>query len=294
MNAESPVTAFGNDGVDSCVSKQRPEDRLKHSKRFSDIWRAPLHDFPIRDEILYQYAEIERNMDVLELGPGNGFTAFWLARQVCHLTLVDVSAENVKQLRQLLNGNPNVDVVCADVCSPELKGLPGPYDVAFGLEVFELLPDPAVCLENLARVLRPGGQLLLQFPNYPPHRSPGEIHFEKRSDLEQVLRSAGFQEWTLYALQLSPHARLIYRLFHERPLKHLRRIRERSNKKHILSYEQSWAFRSHPKLTSWKALIHTAWAILEAGCSLGGDCFQRQLLPGEDIFNCNLLLIARR
>jgi len=294
MNAESPMATIANDRFGAASSKQDRKDRIKRTHFLSDIWRAPLHDFPIRDEILYQYAPIRKDMDVLEIGPGNGFTAFWLARQVRHLTLVDISAENVRQLRQMLNGNSNVDVVCADVCGRSLKDVVGSYDIAFGLEIFELLPDPAACLQNLAEVLRPGSQVLLQFPNYPPHRSPGETHFKKRSELERILRSAGFQEWAFYSLQLRTHARVVYGLFHERPLKLFRRIRERTHQKHILRYDQSWAFRTSHNLNSCKALVHSAWAVLSAGCSLGGNCFKWQLLEEEDIFNCNLLLIARR
>src|SRR6202158_613126 len=56
----------------------------------TDIWKSPLNDFPIRDEILYQYLPFSRDMDVLEIGPGSGFTAYWLGWGSCLLTPVDV------------------------------------------------------------------------------------------------------------------------------------------------------------------------------------------------------------
>jgi len=36
----------------------------------SDLWKAPLTDLPIRDEILYQFAKFSPEMDLLEIGPG--------------------------------------------------------------------------------------------------------------------------------------------------------------------------------------------------------------------------------
>ena len=52
-----------------------PSRSARPSARLSDLWKAPLHDFPIRDEILYQYLPLARDMDVLEVGPGSGVTA---------------------------------------------------------------------------------------------------------------------------------------------------------------------------------------------------------------------------
>jgi GNAT acetyltransferase-like protein len=49
---------------------------------WSDLWRAPLHHFPIRDEIIHQCLPLRSDMDVLEIGPGAGFTAFRVARRV--------------------------------------------------------------------------------------------------------------------------------------------------------------------------------------------------------------------
>ncbi len=58
------------------VCGKRPPSRL------SDIWKSPLTDLPIRDELLFQYLPLSPSMDVLEVGPGTGFTAFRLARSL--------------------------------------------------------------------------------------------------------------------------------------------------------------------------------------------------------------------
>lgn len=85
--------------------KTAPAARLKMARparppaRWSDLWKAPLHDFPLRDEILFQFLPLSREMDVLEIGPGSGFTAFRISRMVRHVTLVDVAPQAVTDRR---------------------------------------------------------------------------------------------------------------------------------------------------------------------------------------------------
>ncbi len=42
---------------------------------------APVHDFPIRDEILFQFTPPISGGKYLEIGAGSGYTAYCLARQ---------------------------------------------------------------------------------------------------------------------------------------------------------------------------------------------------------------------
>jgi SAM-dependent methyltransferase len=265
------------------------------SFRWSDIWKAPLHDLPIRDEILYQYLPLAPDMSVLEVGPGSGFTAFRLARHVRKLTLVDVGADNVAQLQRVLRPRENVSVVCADVCEPGLGAKVGTrFDAAFALEVFELLPDPAACLVNFAEVLRPDGHLLLQFPNYPPPQNPGVTFFATRADLDRVMDAAGFRSWDVYALTLRAHASALYRELHERPLQLYRRIRSRNGGDgKPLTYDSTWAFQQRHRLEPYKYVLHGMWSAFVAASRLGGPCFAREPL-GEGILGRNLLVMARR
>jgi SAM-dependent methyltransferase/CelD/BcsL family acetyltransferase involved in cellulose biosynthesis len=279
-------------GLAAAGYKSTPQARPL-TLRISDIVRAPLHDFPIRDEILCQYLPLSPDMDCLEIGPGSGITAFRLARSVRTLTLVDVAAGNVAQLRHALRERANVRLVCADVCKPGLAGTLGrTFDAVYALEVFELLPDPGSCLDNLAQVLRPGGRLLLQFPNYPPSQSPGMTHFHTRSELEALLEAAGFTSWQIHALRLRPLAGALYEYAHERPIRAYRRrripVRERP-----LVYDESWAFRHGQRLEPLKYALHAWWLTLGTTMRLSGAAFEHVEL-GRDILHHNLVVLARR
>ncbi len=264
------------------------------SFRLADIWNSPLHDFPIRDELLHQYFVFPPDTKMLEIGPGAGFTSFWMARNIRHLSLVDVAPANVRKLKTALSGVPNVRVMCADVCEPGLERRIGDgFDAAYAIEVLEFLSDPAECMRNLATVLRPGASLLIQFPNYPPPHNQGITYFCTRKDLDDIMRSAGFASWDVYALHLRPVADALYRTFHERPVTLYRRLRQGRGPVRPLNYDDVWAFQQGHRLEPYKYVFHGAWALLLAAMHLGGPCFTRESL-GDAIVNRNLLVLARR
>jgi SAM-dependent methyltransferase len=293
MSGLNPVTktigaAKATELAWSAARKQRP------SFQWSDIWRAPLHDFPIRDEILYQFLPLSPEMDVLEIGPGSGFTAFRLARHVRHLTLLDIAKGAIQTLKDGLGGIPNLKFVCADVCAPELPNvLAGRFDAVFGLAVLDLLPDSGTCLKNLGALLRPGGSLLLQFPNYPPPRGRGVTYFRNRDELDRLMEAAAFESWEIFALSLRPYPGLIYRSLYDAPLRAFRKLRRGYMEQRPLSYDCTWTFQRGGRLSRYRWFVHSAWGFLTLVTRLGGECFELRALDGE-VLNHNLLLLGRR
>jgi hypothetical protein len=148
-------------------------------------------------------------------------------------------------------------------------------------------------LGNLGAMLRPGGRLVLLYPNYPPPRSPGITCFPTRSGLDELLSEAGFTSWRVYALDLRPYAHVVFKHLHDRPLGFYRRVRSHGFASRALTYDDQWAFHNRHRIEPLKVPLHMAWAALALAVRLGGDCFERTLL-GEDIMNRNLLLVAER
>jgi SAM-dependent methyltransferase len=270
------------------VCGKRPPSRL------SDVWKSPLTDLPIRDELLFQYLPLSPSMDVLEVGPGTGFTAFRLARMVKSMTIVDVAAGNITRLREVLAGVPNVDFVCADLCVPGLAAsLKRQFDIVEAIEVFEFLPAPAIALQNMGAALRSGGRLFLQFPNYRPPRSHGVTCFERWNDLHGLLRAAGFKNCEVYSLRLRPYADFLFRNLHEKPLSSYRWLRRSERASRPQTFENVWTYRHGGRLQKYKSLIYVAWMAVMAACRAGGDCFIRTPL-NDDIMDRNLLVVAER
>jgi SAM-dependent methyltransferase len=264
------------------------------SSRVSDLWRAPLTDLPVRDELIRQYIPLSPEMEVLEIGPGSGFPAYRMARVVASLTLLEVAAGNAAILQQRFAAVPNVEVVLGDLCG---KGLgekrPCTYDAAIAVEVFEYLSDPCTALHNLAAMLRPGGLFFMQFPNYENRALP--TFYRTRHALEVQLRAAGFASWKIYSLRLSPWSQRLFHWLHELPL-HLYRARQRSQKQRPQCpqrYDETWAFRHSGRLEAFKLPINLYWAAIMILMRLGGDVFRR-IECGDEILGKNLFVVANR
>jgi SAM-dependent methyltransferase len=114
-----------------------------------------------------------------------------------------------------------VRVQCADLDAPHLPYRDAAFDAAACLDVLEHVLDPRHLLDELARVLRPGGVLVLTTPNirfYPflvaliggrfPRTSGdprgydgGHLHYFTFADVQRLLVEAGFaviEEFGLY------------------------------------------------------------------------------------------------
>lgn len=262
--------------------------------RHTNIWKAPLHDLTLRDELLSQFLPLPSNAEVLEVGPGSGFTAYWLARQVKRMTLLDVAERSIERLKHSLADLSNVSFVCADACDPALPSiLRKTFDVAFALDVLELVPDPAVCIRNLGELLRPNGVLLLAWPNYPPAETGGTSYLPSRKALEDILKDAGFKSWDIGLLQLKPRAKFVYRQLHDRPLDFYRRIRKPAPNALPQTFDETWAHQNQHVLERFKWILHSYWAMLSLTMRTRGGCFYYQA-PSGDNLEGHALVVARR
>lgn len=104
--------------------------------------------------------------DLLDVGCGFGEIAGWAAAELgCRAIGIDPSAEAVAEATRQF---PDARFLVGTA-----EALPFPdasFDTLVSLEVVEHLPDPERFFSEAARVLRPGGALVVQTPNYPIKR----------------------------------------------------------------------------------------------------------------------------
>lgn len=104
----------------------------------------------------------------IELGCGEGFSTERL-RKMLPDTITLAASEYVAQLVPLAQAkNPTVTV--SEESIYELKHADASFDLIFLLEVMEHLDYPDKALEEIARVLKPGGYLILGVPREPMWR----------------------------------------------------------------------------------------------------------------------------
>lgn len=106
---------------------------------------------------------------ILEIGCGRGGFACWLARHPCaprEIVAADFSSAAVAKAQHYAteHGITGVRWIVADV--QKLDQFGEEFDTVVSCETIEHVTEPPLAIRQLARVLKPGGNLYLTTPNY--------------------------------------------------------------------------------------------------------------------------------
>ncbi len=106
---------------------------------------------------VFQELDLPRDAWYLDIGCGNGYTVRWAAGAAPQGKAVglDLSAEMVARARTASAGLPNVEYLQAAFPSHNLPH--GRFDVVFSMEVLYYLPDLNGAVQEVQRLLKPGG-----------------------------------------------------------------------------------------------------------------------------------------
>ena len=153
---------------------------------------------------------IDPSLTVGDLGCGTGLLAQTVAPHVRRVVAVDASPEMLEAAKKRLEGQANVSVR-----KGTLEALPledHELDVAMLSLVLHYSPDPARALAEVARVVRPGGRVLIV--DMQPHdredyqQQMGHVWLGfSDKQVTRALTSAGFSDVRLRALPADPDAK---------------------------------------------------------------------------------------
>ena len=152
---------------------------------------------------------LDESWTVGDLGCGTGHVAASLAPFVAQVIAVDGSDAMLAEARRRLQGHDNVQVLHGD-----MEALPvddGALDAAVVALVLHHLPDPGRALAEMARVIRPGGRILV-IDMMPHHREDmaGRMGHVWLGFAEETITShlaeAGFQCPRIVPLPADPDA----------------------------------------------------------------------------------------
>jgi len=128
----------------------------------------PLHDLnPLRLQYLERRTPLAGSA-VLDVGCGGGILSEAMARRGARVLGIDL-APALLEVARLHAAQSRLDVEYRDICAEELASArPGSFDLVTCMEMLEHVPDPAQALGALARLVKPGGDVVVSTLNRTP------------------------------------------------------------------------------------------------------------------------------
>jgi 2-polyprenyl-3-methyl-5-hydroxy-6-metoxy-1,4-benzoquinol methylase len=153
------------------TSEDQPRDAVDYHRQIAAGWDARYQKPSFRARLsVFEKCLSGRELlgqDWLDAGCGSGILARWLADAGARVLAVDAAEEMIAQARELARQHEHTGQLRFDRITT-IAHLPLTDQALDGIlcsSVLEYVPDPAACLEEFARVLRPGGLLVVSVAN---------------------------------------------------------------------------------------------------------------------------------
>jgi ubiquinone/menaquinone biosynthesis C-methylase UbiE len=135
------------------------------------IWIELPHPGITRARLL-EILEPQAGERILEIGPGTGYYTFEMARRVGQVDLFDIQQEMLDHVMREADRHEvrNVEPRLGD--AQELPYGDSSFDAVVLITVLGEIPDQDRALSEIARVLKPGGRLIVGEMFFDPHVVP--------------------------------------------------------------------------------------------------------------------------
>jgi len=137
-----------------------------------------------------------RPAHLLDIGCGRGYVTEIAARHAARVTATDLAPRAVAETERLLAWHPHAEVRVENALTAEWHASGRRFDVILLSEVLEHLEDDRGTLQSCARLLSPGGRLVLTVPANPRLWTTwddlaGHLRRYTRTELVSKLADAG-------------------------------------------------------------------------------------------------------
>src|SRR5215216_2366116 len=151
------------------------------------FWVEAPHPLITRSR-LREILEAKPGEHVLEVGPGTGYYTLGVAESIKpegRLDILDLQREMLEHTMRRAGGAGLANVTPTRADATAMPYEDGTYDAAFLVTVLGEVPDQEAALRELARVLRPGGRLVVG-------ELLGDPHYVRLAPLRLRVSGAGF------------------------------------------------------------------------------------------------------
>jgi SAM-dependent methyltransferase len=157
--------------LDAIIASECESYRLlRASKNPEAELRANIHSYDFPFKLIRPYLSRFRDPHILELGSGNGLGLCSLLKRGLDVVGIEPGADpfqgRFEVAREILRANGQD---ATRLHSAVAEGLPFPantFDIVFSSQVLEHVADPTAAMDEVLRVLTPGGVALTHVPNY--------------------------------------------------------------------------------------------------------------------------------
>jgi SAM-dependent methyltransferase len=172
----------------SPVERHFAEHYQRDAEQF-DYWEerdpATAHDERRLRQVIVRRIPRQAEL-VLDVGCGNGWLAQTLVPRGVHVCSLDVGRINPRRALEHVPDQRHVAVVAS---AEHLPFASGTFDCAVASEVIEHLPEPECALEEMFRVVKPGGRVIISTPYRERIRYVLCIHCNKPTPIHAHLNS---------------------------------------------------------------------------------------------------------
>lgn len=183
------------------------ETKKKKNIWFFDLWASSYDCSPVGwwlrwvQERIARRLQLSARTNVLDVGCGTGHLLLVLSKTVSKgkLAGIDLSSEMVAQARKKLKQVKNADVRLAEV--EHIPHRSGTFDYVACTEAFHHFPRPLEALQEMERVLKKNGKLIMVDINFPPlflanvlfKLEPGFVHMYSADEFNALFHRVGLE-----------------------------------------------------------------------------------------------------
>lgn len=131
-----------------------------------------------------------KGMRILDVGCGTGNFSIKLAEMGCKVTGIDISEEMLKIAREKVKAK-GLEVDFHQMDAYHLEFEENSFDGVFSMAAFEFITEPQKAYDEMYRVLKPGGQLLIG--TIHGNSSWGRLYMSKAFRENSVFQHADFK-----------------------------------------------------------------------------------------------------